>query len=434
VAIVVVLLIACSPSIGARAAGAAVAPFGAPVSLTAAEGNALAPQVAVNARGDAVAVWYEWVGEGSVVRSSWRPAGGSWSPAVALSTTDGVRFIHDVDVALTSKGEAIAVWTGTTGPNVDVGVVQTATGSASDGWSAASDITRLPGYVSSVRLAATPKGEAAAVWWYSGFGRSAIQAATRSAGGSWSAAVDLSAAGTQGFLPDVGIADNGEATVVWTISTSVARAVQTATYVGGAWSATRDLTGPDGALIFARVAFSGKGDAIAAWSRGTNYEGVVAATVRLAGGDWSAPRDLAGGGAFFPDVAIGDRAQAIVVWEQSWLDGTRNAIDAAMRRPDGSWTEPVELDGFGSQVNVAMTGRGEAVAVWSAWNVIRSATMMTDGTWSAASDVATGPIDKAMEGPEVAVSDKGQAVAVWYRFTPGPPGPPFNVIQAAAND
>jgi hypothetical protein len=76
---------------------------------------------------------------------------------------------------------------------------------------------------------------------------------------------------------------------------------------------------------------------------------------------------------------------------------------------------------------------GEAVAVWSAWNVIRSATMMTDGTWSAASDVATGPSDKAMEGPEVAVSDKGQAVAVWYRWTPDLLGPP-SVIQAAAND
>jgi hypothetical protein len=316
---------------------------------------------------------------------------------------------------------------------VDVGVVQTATGSASDGWSPASDITRLPGYISSVRLAATPKSEAAAVWSYSGFGTSVVQAAMRSAEGSWSAAADLSAAGTYAFLPDVGIADNGDATVVWTISTSFERAVQTATYVGGAWSATRDLTGPGGALIFARVAVSGKGDAIAAWSRGTRFEGVVAATVRLAGGDWSAPTDLAGGGAFFSDVAIGDRAQAVVVWEQSWPDGIAQAINAATRRPDGSWTEPVELDGFGSQVNVAMTDRGEAVAVWSAWNVIRSATMMTDGTWSAASDVATGPSDKAMEGPEVAVSDKGQAVAVWYRWTPDLLGPP-SVIQAAAND
>jgi hypothetical protein len=306
---------------------------------------------------------------------------------------------------------------------VDVGVVQTATGSARAGWSAARDISRLPGYVSSVRLAATPKGEAAAVWDGSSFGALVVQAATRSARGSWSAAVDLSAAGVSAVRADVGIADNGEATAVWTIFVSGGVAGQTATYVGGAWSGPSDL--PVGG---SRIAVNDKGDAIAAGS----HDGVVAATVRLAGGDWSAPTDLSGG--YSPDVAISDKARAVVVWTQLFPLGA-GGTKAATRRPDGSWTEPVRLDGFGGEVDVGMTGRGEAVAVWSAWNVIRSATMTTDGTWSTPRDVTTDPpADNPTWGPEVAVSDKGKAVAVWYRWTPAPIGSLFSVIQAAAND
>lgn len=429
------LLVACSMSIGVTPAGAAgIAPFGAPVSLTAADRSAEGPQVAVNARGDAVAVWYAHEDEHSVVRSSRRPAGGSWSQPVDLSTPGSVRFIGAVDVALTAKGTAIAVWSGTTGPDVDIGVLQTATGSASRGWSAATDISRRPGRFHSVRLAATPRGAAAAVWSYSAFGADVIQAATRGAGGAWSAPSDLSAAGKSAFLPDLGIADNGDATVVWTISTSVARAVQTATYAGGAWTASSDLTGPGGALIFARVAVSGKGHAVAAWSRGTRSDGVVAATVRRAGGQWSTPRDVADAGAFFPDVAISDRALAVVVWEQAWADGRASAINAATRRADGSWTQPVELDGFGSQVDVAMTDKGDVVAVWTAWNVLRSATMTPDATWSRADDVATAPSDMTLQAAEVAIDDKRRAVAVWRRWTSDPFGAPGSVIQAAAND
>ena len=161
---------------------------------------------------------------------------------------------------------------------------------------------------------------------------------------------------------------------------------------------------------------------------------VVAATVRRAGGEWSTPRDIAGGGAFFADVAISDRALAVVVWEQQWADGRASAIEAATRRADGSWTEPVELDGFGSRIDVAMTDKGNAVAVWTAWNVLRSATMTPGATWSRPDDIATAPSDMTLEEAEVAINDKLRAVAVWRRWTPDPFAPPGSVIQAAAND
>ena len=81
-----------------------------------------------------------------------------------------------------------------------------------------------------------------------------------------------------------------------------------------------------------------------------------------------------------------------------------------------------------------MTPSGKAVAVWSAFDAIRSAATTSGATWSPARDVATAPAGHALEAPQVGISDKGQAVAAWWRWIPDPFAVPANVIQAAAAD
>src|SRR5690348_1979394 len=57
----------------------------APADLSPPGQNATEPQVAVDASGDAVAVWARSDGSHQVIQASARPAGGTWGPAVTLS-------------------------------------------------------------------------------------------------------------------------------------------------------------------------------------------------------------------------------------------------------------------------------------------------------------------------------------------------------------
>lgn len=82
------------------AAPASAGAWLAPVDLSASEANASGARVAVNPRGDAVAVW-----SAGVVQSAVRVAGGAWQPPVDLSAPDGVPH-----VAIDARGNAIAVW------------------------------------------------------------------------------------------------------------------------------------------------------------------------------------------------------------------------------------------------------------------------------------------------------------------------------------
>jgi hypothetical protein len=95
-----------------RPAGAA---FGAPVGLSASGKDALEPQVAFNPSGDALAVWERSDGSNDIVQSSFRPAGGAFAAPVDLSDTLGDAV--EPQVAFDASGDALAVWRRSNGAN-----------------------------------------------------------------------------------------------------------------------------------------------------------------------------------------------------------------------------------------------------------------------------------------------------------------------------
>jgi len=98
------------------AAPAGAAPvWSAPADLSAAGHDAHAPQVAVDPQGDAVAVWHRSDGANDIVQSSLRPAGAVWQAPVDLSAT-GANAV-DPQVALDAQGDAVAIWDRSDGAN-----------------------------------------------------------------------------------------------------------------------------------------------------------------------------------------------------------------------------------------------------------------------------------------------------------------------------
>jgi hypothetical protein len=180
-----------------------------------------------------------------------------------------------------------------------------------------------------------------------------------------------------------------------------------------------------------RVAIDRNGDAIAAWV-GTADDGspILQVAVRPAGGRFGGPSQLSGSGQVTaPAVAMGPAGDAVVAWVEN------GAVRAATRRPGGPFSSAVGLTapaGARAQLDgpeLAVTGDGRAIAVWTGAGGAGSALQVSAYTPGAG---WTAPITLSATGelasePTVAVDDAGDAVVAWRRAIAGGKG----VVRAA---
>jgi len=87
--------------------------WSAPTSLSTPGRDAQAPRIAVNSRGDAVAVWASVGLNGWTIQAASRTAGGAWQSAVPLDSPQAGTTAPDVVVDDTER--AVAVWAATAG-------------------------------------------------------------------------------------------------------------------------------------------------------------------------------------------------------------------------------------------------------------------------------------------------------------------------------
>ena len=220
----------------------------------------------MDAEGTATAVWVRNTGSGSIIQSSTRPSGGSWStPADDLSAPGQNAF--NPQVTVDAEGTAIAVWSRSNGTNT------------------------------------------------------IIQSSTRPSGGSWSTpADDLSASGQNASAPQVTVDADGTAIAVWGRSNGTNTIIQSSTRPsGGSWSAPEDLSEPLGSAIQPQVTVDPTGLATAVWKRYDGSNNIIQSSMRPSDGSWSDPADnlsLPLQDAFAPQIAAGANGRVVAVWEQ----------------------------------------------------------------------------------------------------------------------
>jgi len=258
--------------------------FSKPVNLG--DGDGLSPQVAIDQAGDAIVVWEGPVGE-AVVQAAMRPAGGSFSKPVNLSADRqrnhrALVFIDDAQVAIDQAGNAIVVWTRSTGKR---SVVRAVLRPAGGSFSKPVNLSTQRQNADGAQVAIDQTGNAIVVWARSRGKRSVVQAVLRPAGGSFSKPVNLSRVSKRGDVSP-------------------------------------------------EVAINPSGDAVVGWVRHVTKSGIwrVQAAMRPAGGDFSKPVNLSPAfreTAFTatPDVAISPSGSAIVVWDRDI--GKRSIAQAA---------------------------------------------------------------------------------------------------------
>lgn len=286
--------------------------WGSPVRLfTSEEGGIGGPQVAVNADGDAVAVWAHAEESGSgqtmVIESARRPAGGEWSPAVAIASSEPE--LGYLSIVLDAGGQATAIWEGDEG-------VETASWPTVGGWT--SPVVLSTGGGTEPRVAVNPAGEAVAIWRDFVGTSFEIDTASKPAAGGWTAAARLSTSGGYESQPHVAVDSAGNAVAVWGAPVATREEeVQSATRpageewgdsVGVSLSRCEEKLKP-------RVAMEGDGTAVAIWDcfqRSTH--GVIESASAPLGGEWSLPEQISDHNRFSQLELRADSDGAVAVW------------------------------------------------------------------------------------------------------------------------
>ena len=311
------------------------------------------PRLAVNSKGDAVAVWRHDIGAPRVLQAAWRPGSSrQWQAPIDLS---GAGPMGGQDVGVDEAGNAIAAWT------IDLGAGRVAQAEvrpfASGSWGAPVTLSRAgETAVGASSLALNGAGDAVAVWTRGG---GVVQASSRAAStGVWEAAVDIA----QGTQPEVALDPAGNAVAVWSVpGGGVQGSFRPA---GGGWSGPADVS--RGAGTEARLGVDDAGNAVAVWLSPAGPH-VRSARRAAATGTWSQPVDVSAAGvaAADPDVAVDPRGNAVAVWTRTGAPTLRAAL-----RPvaTGSWLSGVGLSGAGAATGaprVAIDGAGRALAIWT---------------------------------------------------------------------
>jgi hypothetical protein len=448
-AVATVALVIAAALCGGLAASAEAAPVWlASVNLSEAGFTGESPQVALDAHGDATAVWGHGGGGNYAVQTAVRLAGGAWQAPITLSEA-GVDA-SGAQIAVDPEDDAVAVWeTFPMPPANSARTIQAAVRSASTGaWSAPVTLAAIGEPIGHPQVAVDSHGNAVAAWEAqpvnpgSGF----IQASFRPAGGTWSTPVDISS-GNVASSPHIVMDPEGNAIVTWSGYDSIQSAVRLAS--DGTWQQPVEVAAigseAGGSLSGPALAVDGLGDVVTAWSStiGSGSNHIVQAATLPAGGAWQTPVDLSEAGldAGSPDVAVDPTGNAVVTWSAatSPIFGSKSAVVQATFRPAGdSWQVPVDIAEGGHEADtppfepkVVLDPQGNAIAVWDLdadGQVIQSAVRPADsGDWQAPVNLSAS--DVRANDTQIAVDAQGNAVSVWQLENGSE-----SIIQAAGYD
>ena len=348
--------------------------FSAPLELSAAAGE---PTVAMTPSGEAVAVWRHFFQEEAkgyyAIQASYRPPGGSFSAPLDVAVVPSTAIPQDIHVAIDAAGDTAVVWTQ---QEESTSVIEASLRPAGASFTAPVMISPTP--VVSGRSASEPcvaidaAGEAVAVWTYDNGTNNVVQAAKGSVGSGFSSPLELSSPGQEAASPSIAASPAGEATAVWVRSNEEAteNVIEAAVAPsGGGFSAPLPLSDPAHSAFDPQVA-SGPGETVAVWTHSDGADYIVEAAAGTAGGFASpVPLSQPGADAERPQVAVDPSDAATVVWQRS--NGESEIVQASTGSAAAGFSAPVDLSAPGQDAlfpRVAIDAAGDATAVWKRSN------------------------------------------------------------------
>ena len=402
--------------------GSLSATWSPPFTIGEADEKVGFPQIAVDANGNATAVWMNSDGINFIVQSSTKPFGGSWQASPDNLSLPG-QNADNPQIAVDANGNATAVWERYNGINF---IIQSSTKPFGGSWQASPDNLSLPGQDSSIsKIAVDANGNATAVWQRYNGSNWIIQSSTKPFGGSWQASPDnLSLPGQDSLNPRIAVDANGNATVVWVSNETIQSSTK---LFGGSWQAIPDnVTQPGLIGDNPQIAVDGNGDATAVWAEYIESTSIIRSSTKPFGGSWQASPDSlsqSGQNSYSPQIAVDINGNATAVWSR--FDGSNWIIQSSTKPFGGSWQAlPNNLSQPGQSARIpqiAVDTNGNATAVWSRYNgsnlIVQSSTKPFGEGWQVP------PNDLSQSGqnsnfPQIAIDPYGNATVVWVMSSP----------------
>jgi hypothetical protein len=426
----------CLLGVGASTAGAAWTPA---ERASVGRLDATSPDVAMNARGDAAAVWVRGSGRRRQIVASLRPLGGSWSRPEGISRRG--RPAIDPKVAVDPDGRTVVAWRQVARTRA----VRTARGRrpqavyvarareralVAERWEPIATLSDPAQKVGRVYLGVDGRRVAVAAWhWGTGTRPSdpgyvgLVQLAERPLGGEWSAPLRASRASDCGQVrrPRVAVGASGHAVVWWQCDlpgdASVAAAVARGPGEGfgpevrlpirGEQEIAADLAvAPNGRA----VAVSGSATALQWWRGPVTQSGVALDELPALGKAESLER-----GAGSPRIAVGPSSDALSAWI-----APRGTTRAAPIADDLGVAAPITLgaDSSATRARVAVGDERLGVVAWLSSGRVIAVNRGADGNTSPRARLSGFGVPSA-QPPALAVDGGGSAVLFWSRRVRG---------------
>mgnify|MGYP001602478425 FL=1 len=296
-------------------------------------GNAYPPQIAVDASGNAIAVWQQYDGTRYNIWANRYTAGTGWGTA-ALIETDNTGTAIEPQVAIDASGNAIAVWLHLNGTLYSMWANRYVPGSGrGSGWGTAAgiDIDLTNGSSRDApQLAIDASGNAIAVWSRGDNATLSIYAVRYVPGTGWSAPTLIETDNTgNAYSPQIAFDASGNAIAVWSQFDGTRSNIYANRYTAGTGWGTAALIETDNAGVASnpQIAFDAGGNAIAVWSQFDGARSIYANRYTATTGTWGTAALIEtdnAGDALEPQIAVDASGNAIAVWQQ--YDGTRYNI------------------------------------------------------------------------------------------------------------
>jgi hypothetical protein len=390
-------------------------------------GDAYYPQVAMDASGNALAIWSQSDGLRYNIRASRYTAGIGWGTPELVEHEDGGDALYP-QIAFDSDGNALAAWEQYDLPHG----VSGATGSiwsnryvSGQGWGVPEPIETLANHAALPRIAMDPSGNAMAVWWQeNAVGVRQPWANRYSVGLGWGTAELLGPANGMAYATDVAIDPNGNAMAIWTQYHDDLKYLWSNRYTAGlGWGTAVKVVSAPSKVSTPHLQLDGQGNAMAVWSSpyDLKHDAVWVSRFTLAGG-WGAPVALDPNWVTHrtePTIALDANGNALALWSALTVVPGGQVVRASRYTAGASWSSAEIMSGsLASQPAVVMHGR-TALAIWSeqersGLTGIASRSYVPGTGWGSYVEVQpTEPPTNANQ--QLACDGNGNALAVWTR-------------------
>ena len=281
-------------------------------------GNANNPQLAIDANGNALAVWSQDDGTRNNIVANRYDAVTGWGSAM-LVEHDDTGDAADPQISFATNGDAVAVWLQSDGTRGNVVSNRYTVGA---GWGTATLVETAAVDPYDPQIVADRNGDMIAIWaQFDGTHTNIV--VNRATAAGWGTVAPITDT-INAFLPQIATDSQGNALAIWVQQNGSAYDAWAARYTGGSWGAPALLT-PNAASP--HLAFDAGGNALAVGASDDGARTNIWASRFDAHTGWG-PSSLIetddAGGALEPQIAIDAQGNALAVWYQS--DGATLSI------------------------------------------------------------------------------------------------------------